>query len=430
MEQPVEHPLRHRLVNETHTRPYAEIGVPVQVSHMVLLTGELSSNKESKHLAALAEQYGVVPPPAEATHYAADFGSFSLKWDRHTEFSSYTFFTEKDYGEPFSNPAIHELPSGWLGGLEGELLVAQHVEIIASGSSDLDRSKLLELFREESLVGSYVGGTAAKAWTDFRLQKDGFSRLLVQDKSLTPQQTSRFVQHFLEMESYRILAMLGFPLVERYGLKITEMGARLAKLTRQMTIAETLEEERELLEELTALEADVEAVISATSYRFGATKAYKTIVFDRVRRLREHRIEGAQMLSRYLERRFQPAMSACESVSKRLESLSSRVSRASQILMARVDIGLVSQNRDLLHSMDRRASLQLRLQETIEGLSIAAISYYIVGLVSYLVKALKAVGIALNSDLAVGVSIPLVLVGVWWGVRRIKKKLIRNQDSL
>ncbi len=430
MKQPVEHPLRHRLFNETHTRPYAEIGVPVQVSHMVFLTGELSPNTATEHLAILAEQYGVVPPLEGATHYAANFGSFSLKWDRHTEFSSYTFFTEKDCEEPFSNPAINELPGEWLGGLEGELLVAQHVEIIASEAGDLTRSKLLEFFREESLVGSYVGGTAAKAWTDFRLQKDGFSRLLVQDERLTPQQTSRFVQHFLEMECYRILAMLGFPLVEKYGRKITEMGASLANLTRQMTIAETLEEERELLEELTALEADVEMVIAATSYRFGATKAYKTIVFDRVRRLREHRIEGAQMLSRYLERRFQPAMSACESVSKRLENLSSRVSRASQILMARVDVGLVSQNRDLLHSMDRRASIQLRLQETIEGLSIAAISYYIVGLVGYLVKALKAAGVPLNGDLAVGGSIPFVLLGVWWGVRRIKKRLIRNQDSL
>jgi len=429
MNQPAEHPLRHRLFNESHTRPYAEIGVPVQVSYMVLLTGEISSNKESDHLGVLADRYGVTPPLESATHYTADFGQFSVKWERHTEFSSYTFFAEKDCHEPFSSPVINEIPDEWLGGLEGELLVAQHIEITACEVEDFDHNRLLTFFREESLVGSYVGGTAARAWTDFRLQKDGFSRLLVLDDSLTRQQTSRLVQHLLEMETYRMLALLGFPLVEKYGRKITEMGQDLTNLTRQMMVAGTLEEERTLLEKLTALEADIEMVITATSYRFGATGAYEAIVIDRVRRLREHRIEGAQMLSRYLERRFQPAMNACESVSTRLENLSSRVARASQILMARVDLALESQNRDLLHSMDRRAHLQLRLQETVEGLSIAAISYYIVGLVGYIVKALKAAGLPLNSDLVVGASIPFVLAGVWLGVRRVKKKLIRNQDS-
>jgi uncharacterized membrane-anchored protein len=427
---PAEHPLRYRLFNNSHARPYAEIGVPVQVSYMVLLTGETSSDEESEHLGLLAEQYGVESPLENATHYAADFGHFSVKWERHTEFSSYTFFAEKESGEPFSNLVINQLPDVWLAGLVGELLVAQHIDIRASAEREFDRNSLLTFFREESLVGSYVGGTAARAWTDFRLQKDGFSRLLVLDDSLTRQQTSRFVQHVLEMETYRMLALLGLPLVEKYGRKITEMGRDLTRLTRQMTTAGTLEEERALLEKLTTLEADIEMVITATSYRFGATEAYKAIVIDRVCRLREHRIEGAQMLSRYLERRFQPAMNACESISTRLESLSSRVARASQILMARVDLALESQNRDLLHSMDRRASLQLRLQETVEGLSIAAISYYIVGLVGYITKALKAAGLPLNSDLVVGASIPFVLLGVWFGVRRVKKRLIRSQDSL
>ncbi len=430
MSHPNEHPLRYCLFNNSHARPYAEIGVPVQVSYIMLLTGEISSNEESEHLGLLAEQYGVEPPLENATHYTADFGHFSVKWERHTEFSSYTFFAEKECHEPFSSLVINKLPDKWLAGLAGELLVAQHIDIRASAEREFDRNSLLSFFIEESLVGSYVGGTAARAWTDFRLQKDGFSRLLVLDDSLTRQQTSRFVQHVLEMETYRMLALLGLPLVEKYGRKITEMGRDLTDLTRQMTTAGTLEEERALLEKLTTLEADIEMVITATSYRFGATEAYKAIVIDRVDRLREHRIEGAQMLSRYLERRFQPAMNACESVSNRLESLSSRVARASQILMARVDLALESQNRDLLHSMDRRASLQLRLQETVEGLSIAAISYYIVGLVAYITKALKATGLPLNSDLVVGASIPFVVLGVWFGVRRVKNRLIRSQDSV
>ncbi|MBL4576088.1 MAG: DUF3422 family protein [Opitutaceae bacterium] len=111
------------------------------------------------------------------------------------------------------------------------------------------------------------------------------------------------------------------------------MGQSLTDLTRRMSNAQTLEEERSLLEDLTSLEADIEMIIAATSYRFSANQAYKSIVEDRLIRLRENRIEDRQMLSRYLERRFQPAMNACDSLSTRLETLSSHVTRATQILM-------------------------------------------------------------------------------------------------
>ena len=216
---------------------------------------------------------------------------------------------------------------------------------------------------------------------------------------------------------------MGFPLVEKYGKVITEMGQSLTDLTQRMTRTESLEEEHALLRELTTLEANIEQIIAATSYRFSATQAYKSIVMDRLQGIRENRIEGRQMLSRYLERRFQPAMNACDSVSSRLESLSNRVARASQILMARVDLALASQNRDLLNSMNRRAQIQLRLQQTVEGLSIAAISYYIVGLMAYLAKALKAIDLPINVDLFVGGSIPLVVLSIWFAVRQLKRRL-------
>jgi uncharacterized membrane-anchored protein len=71
--------------------------------------------------------------------------------------------------------------------------------------------------------------------------------------------------------------------------------------------------------------------------------------------------------------------------------------------------------------MDRRASLQLRLQETVEGLSVVAISYYLVGIVSYVAKALKGAGLPIEPDLAVGLAVPVVLFLVWSGVKRIRQ---------
>ena len=47
---------------------------------------------------------------------------------------------------------------------------------------------------------------------------------------------------------------------------------------------------------------------------------------------------------------------------------------------------------NLLGAMNRRQQLQLRLQATVEGLSVAAITYYIVGLVGYAAKGLKEGG--------------------------------------
>jgi len=426
MSLPSEHPIRQRLFNESHARPYAELSIPLQVSYLVLLTGEVSPADECKHLGELAQQHDKAPPSKGAKHYDAQFAEFSVKWEKHTEFSSYVFFSKKHCARPFSAKAIDLVPTAWLKAIKGQLLVAQHIELMPASENKFDQKAVSALFQADSLVGSFVGGTAAEAWTDFRLKRDGFSHVLVLNNSLTEQTTSRLIQHLLELETYRMLALLGFPLVEKYGKVITEMGQSLTDLTQRMTRTESLEEEHALLRELTTLEANIEQIIAATSYRFSATQAYKSIVMDRLQGIRENRIEGRQMLSRYLERRFQPAMNACDSVSSRLESLSNRVARASQILMARVDLALASQNRDLLNSMNRRAQIQLRLQQTVEGLSIAAISYYIVGLMAYLAKALKAIDLPINVDLFVGGSIPLVVLSIWFAVRQVKRRLITD----
>lgn len=427
MSLPVEHPLRHRLFNESHARPYIDMSAPLQVSYLVLLTGEVTPEIECEHLRKLAEQYGVTPPPHKATHYDADFGKFSIKWEKHTEFSSYSFFSKKQCETPFSFKVINEVPDAWLASLKGELLVAQHIDVLPTNEQTLNQENIAKHFQKDSLVGSYVEGQAAQAWTDFRLQKDGFSDVLILNDCLTPQTTGRLVQHLVELETYRMLALLGLPLVEEHGKQITDIGQRLKDITQRMSTTATHQEEHDLLTDLTALEAHIEQIIAATSYRFSATTAYKAIVADRLDRIHESRIEGRQQLSRYLERRFQPAMNACESISFRLESLSVHVSRASQILMARINLAVESQNQDLLNSMNKRAKLQLRLQETVEGLSIAAISYYIVGLMSYFAKAIKSTGFPVNVDLFVGASIPVVLLAVWFGVRKIKKRLIQKE---
>jgi uncharacterized membrane-anchored protein len=99
------------------------------------------------------------------------------------------------------------------------------------------------------------------------------------------------------------------------------------------------------------------------------------------------------------------------------------------MLHTRVDIVRERQNQQLLASMDRRARLQLRLQETVEGLSIAAITYYLVGLVGYAARGLSAAGWPLDAELVMGVSIPIVAVIAALGIRYVRRTIVRSQGG-
>jgi uncharacterized membrane-anchored protein len=158
-------------------------------------------------------------------------------------------------------------------------------------------------------------------------------------------------------------------------------------------------------------------------YRFSATQAYHALVEQRIEQLRETPIPGTQTLGEFLLRRQQPAIATVQATAQRLTSLSQRIERASALLRTRVDIATETQNQMLLEKLTKGQDLQLRLQTTVEGLSIAAISYYVVSLILYAGKAAKSAGLPVNPEMLAGALIPLVLLGIWWGTRRIHKKL-------
>jgi uncharacterized membrane-anchored protein len=141
----------------------------------------------------------------------------------------------------------------------------------------------------------------------------------------------------------------------------------------------------------------------------------------RILELREERIQGLQTFREFTERRMAPAMRTCQSVAARQESLSQRVARATQLLSTRVDLTSEKQTRALLESMNRRVKLQLRLQSTVEGLSVAAITYYIANLVGHAAEGLEAAGLHNNPALVEAISIPLVAGALALGIRRIRR---------
>lgn len=421
---PADHAQRLVLSDEVHARPYAQIEVPERIAFLALLSNDDGAGVPGA-LARLFERMGRSAPRLDVPHLTADLGAFRLKWERHTEFASYTFFCRGNAGAPFASNALDAVPADWLESLPGETIVATQVEVAAAPGQIPAVWEIAQNFANNPIVGATIASGMACVFTDFRIHPDRMSRFLVLDRGLGRYPAGRVVQRLLEIETYRMMALLAFPVARHVGGQISAAERALSALTARMTSA-GVEDEPQLLNELTRLAASVESSVSASKYRFGAARAYHELARDRIRALREERIPGLQTIGEFMERRLAPAMNTCESIAQRQDELSARIARSSNLLRTRVDIEREQQNLQMLAQMNRRAKLQLRLQETVEGLSVAAITYYAVGLIGYLAKAAKGLGVHLDPDIVTGMSIPIAAVLVALGVRHIRRAVTRD----
>lgn len=431
-----EHPLRRALAEEVHARPYGLLRAPVRLTHLAVLSGEGGREADLSHVTNLCRHFDVAAPERDAGHFSADLGTVRLKWERHTEFSTFTFYADGAFDHPFTTPAVAALPEGWLDTLPGEVIAAINIAIEAADTTPRAFADLAALFANNTVTGSAMRAGQALVWTDFRVHDDGFSRILIRDVSMNQRQSGRLVQRLLEINTYRMMAMLAHPLARGSLPQLSAMENRLSGLIAGMAEGDEsgVEDERALLSQLSALSAEVERLSAETAYRFDAARAYHALVERRIEELREIRLEdvsevqGLQPPGEFIHRRLAPAMETIRTVQARQETLSRRIARATDLLRTRIDVAMEEQNRDLLQSMDRRARLQLRLQETVEGLSVVAISYYLTGLVGYVLKSGKAAGVPVNPDLAAGIALPLIIALVWLGVRRLRKALTAKES--
>jgi uncharacterized membrane-anchored protein len=414
---------RERLFNELHTRPFPVIQEGSSVSQLALLHHGQQPDVEYEHLQALCERYSVSPPARGSSCYYQDFGGFELRWERHTEFSTYTVIHRADKLQPFAHTALSLLPIAWLSGLSGEIVSGQHIDIMAMPEQASSPDTLRHYFEGHRLIGSWMGDKEARLWTAYRIHSDGFGRILIQNKHLNPCQTGRLVRRLFELETYRMMVLLAFPMARRIAPEVDTMDTQLAAINQQMNSIKGLEDERRLLAQLSTLAARIEQLISDSNFRFSAARAYYDLVMSRLADLREQEVSGLQTFNEFLRRRLTPAFRTCESVSGQLDDLSQRIDRASELLRTRVDLTLEAQNQDLLQSLNQRSKVQLQLQQAVEGLSVAAISYYLVGLVKYMLLSASDMGWISHAELWVGVSVPVCVFLVWRGVHQLHKGL-------
>lgn len=423
-----QHPLRQRLNDEVHTRPPIPLEAPALISFLAVIRDPEQKIGDRAHLAQLYERIGLpVEPSAEAAHLIIDGGDFKLKWEQHGEFSTYTFFTQPQPEAGTGETALGAVPSDWVQSIPGQIIAASHVELLAAGSITPEELLAKHTAKAETSIVSLIAGQAAWMLTDFRIHK-GFSNFTVLDESMGKLRIGRIIQRLLEIETYRVMALLAFPVAKTVGKLLNRAEADLAKLIDRMVSAANPNDERTVLADLTKLAAEIEHSVASTNFRFGASAAYYRLVQQRIIDLKETRVSGYPTIKGFMERRLAPALNTCAAISRRQEELSARIARTSQLLRTRVDIELERQNQEVLSQMNRRAKLQLRLQETVEGLSVVVLTYYGSQLVQYLAKGTKEFH-HLNTDVITAISIPVIAGLVAWGTHQMRKKLAAEEGE-
>ena len=430
---PPDDPLRATLHNEVHARPPARILLPALVAYVAVINEGISREDECAHLRLLPGQQDLSPASMQGNFLRLQLEHCSLKWERHTEFTRYSLvqaLTPELRAALLAGqaPAPLALPPAWRAAIPGRTIAA--IELVLVHGDLADGRALMEQaadwFGDAPLVASVMGnGGHSCAITDFMLRPGGFERVLVMASAQTsPTRAGRVSQRLLELETYRLMALRGLPVAKELGPMLARAESDLADITARLEGKAT--SDQDLLDQLVSLATRVERATATHSYRFSATRAYETLVGRRIAELRETAIPGIQTLGEFMQRRLSPAMATVAATGQRLTSLSERIARTSALLRTRVDIATEIQNQQLLEKLTRGQQLQLQLQTTVEGLSIAAISYYVISLLLYGGKALKAAGLPLDPEIAVGVLIPLVLWGVWRATRRIHNRLSRT----
>jgi uncharacterized membrane-anchored protein len=415
------HALRAAVLGEVHARPFTPIETPRRVLHFAFDTTADRGEADRAALTEFCAGRALPGPKTGSKHHRVALGATVLRWEQHSEFTTYTWeLPSEARGAPSFHPPASALAQPMaLVPQPGPLLVAIDLLLTGEVTGDVDR-----LFDSASLAVADTSDGSAVFATDFQSDPAGFVRILIADRGLGAARAGALVQRVLEIETYRTLALLGLPEAQRLGPSVRRIEMRLAEVTEEMKRTEGFEANQRLLEELTALAAELEAGAAGSLFRFGASRAYDEIVHLRLQTIGERAVPGFTTWSAFLARRMAPAMRTCTTLETRQADLSTKLARAADLLRTRVDVELQQQNRDLLQSMNRRTQLQLRLQATVEGLSVAAISYYVVGLLGYLLKGLHDAGVLVDVSLATAVSVPAVVLLIWGIVRRIRRRHI------
>lgn len=423
----LEHPKRRELNDEVHARPPDSLPTPCALTYIARLPKRDPRSGVGKDLLGdLLQRFSQDRPDRATNHFTTTLGSDRLRWERHTEYNRYTFVAPVDADDASSTFQEPGIPADWLEKMQGEIFVGVRAKIIGPEEINTPIDELSRrCFNGNTLIGSRVADDGGLALTDLCIHEDGFSRVVLINENMSEAQTGRVLQRLFEIETYRMMALLALPLARELSPVLDEDELELSAIGEALVDAES-HDEQEWLERLTRLSASSQSRHQRSNYRFAAADAYYEIVLQRISELRETRIPGLQTFEEFTTRRLTPAVKTYRAVSARQRSILEQMARATKLLSTRIDISRQQQNQSLLSSMNRRVKMQLRLQATVEGLSVAAVTYYVVGLVGTLAQGIESMGVPFNKSLVSAASIPIVAGVAFLGIRQLRKKISRE----
>lgn len=415
---------RQSLSQELHNRPSVQIHIGTSISHIAVRITQDQRAQEFQQLCSLCARYNAPPPEPDACCYYQHFTGFEIRWERHLEFSNYTFIRNGSSQRLFDSFAIEFIPQQWFDELVGELVSAVNVILSAKPPSE---ELLCQAFESYQVFGSNVSSGRANVFTSFRIHSDGFSRVYIESSALNTYQAGRLVQRLLEIETYQMMALLSLPIAKALSSEVTQIEQRLMGINQSMASLDGFDD-KEMLTALSHLASQTEQILADISYRFSATNAYYDLVCSRIAQLKEQEISNKERLSEFVTRRLSPGVKTCQALTRRLDALACRIERASGLLQTRVDLSIEQQNQKLLAAINQRGEVQLRLQQVVEGVSIVAIVYYSMSLLDYVLNALASIDLALNETLVKGAAVPVLLVFTWL-VMRFFIRVIKKQTG-
>lgn len=437
-----DHPLRNVLHEEVHARPPVALWPRDRVFSQAFLIDDATRQAQLHWINQLSEALKINIDP----HHGQSFRILEiepspqriiLKWELHGEFASISVMVQQEslLSETHiqSRQRVLQRVAACFQELglqapemSGGLRIAALDIAFEDRGLVADAIEIAPLFNNNTLLGSHIlTSQRAQLWTDLQINDDGYISYLVPNLGIGSRQAGRIARRIIEVETYRMAAMIAFPLAKSLSLPLKQAEKELSQISKDIASLHQeqgiqTERDGQFLATLSALASRTEQWISDHGLRFTAADAYSQLVEKNLQELNESPVPGVQTLSEFMDRRFQPAMSTCSWTQKRLRDLSDRIARTTQTLRTRIEYVNEEQTQKLLMSMDQRAKLQLRLQETVEGLSVLVLTYYAVSLFIYMLKGLKAGGYDVSPELAGGIAAPVVAL-LFFLINRLRR---------
>ena len=429
---PQEHPLRRQLNDELHARKFNHFeGTGRFIRYVYFTQGD--DKRLLRDINKLLVSLKLREMAQDEKFIRQEADGFAVRVERHTEFMSLSIIDGDDKPQTglnkkaFDETAFPHLPFDKIKSLGHLLFHAMWLEICQMPKKHPTANEMESALQGRSVAGDYISSGGAQLYASFDIDQAGYSRVALMNDAIAGHRMGRVIQRVIEMETYRLMALLSLPKVKYHSPALDKIEDDLKGATRTLSrvqhddkAAQNVEEADALLSQLTGLAADVEQIYSETSYRFSASLAYQDIVDARIASLKTSRLNGYQSIGGFLAKRMQPAMQSMQAFARRIEHLSKRISRAGQLQRSQTELSLQIQNRDLLTSMNKRTSAQLRLQQTVEGLSLAALTYYGVGLVGYIAEGLP---MGVSVKVVKAIAVPVVAILVYVVIKRVKRSL-------